>query len=178
MTKQQLKTKRGFTIIEVVLVLAIAGLIFMMVFLALPALQRSQRDTQRRDDMARFISQVNQYQANNRGKVPTSTGTHCANDSDTADWCTFMKNYMRNASDDFTDPGGDDYQVNDHGSLAAGETSANITSVTAVDHLIHVWHGVNCSEEEGKVVKADNASERKIAILYKLEGAGYYCNES
>jgi prepilin-type N-terminal cleavage/methylation domain-containing protein len=35
----------GFTIIEVVLVLAIAGLIFLIVFLALPALQRSQRDT-------------------------------------------------------------------------------------------------------------------------------------
>ena len=38
----------GFTIIEVVLVLAIAGLIFLMVFVALPALQRSQRDTQRK----------------------------------------------------------------------------------------------------------------------------------
>ena len=32
------QTKKGFTIIEVVLVLAIAGLIFLMVFIALPAL--------------------------------------------------------------------------------------------------------------------------------------------
>ena len=40
-----LKNKKGFTIIEVVLVLAVAGLIFLMVFLALPALQRAQRDT-------------------------------------------------------------------------------------------------------------------------------------
>ena len=38
------KNKKGFTIIEVVLVLAIAGLIFLMVFIALPALQRSQRN--------------------------------------------------------------------------------------------------------------------------------------
>lgn len=38
----------GFTIIEVVLVLAIAGLIFMMVFIALPALQRNQRDTKKK----------------------------------------------------------------------------------------------------------------------------------
>ena len=44
MTKQQIKD-RGFTIIEVVLVLAIAALIFLMVFIALPALQASQRDT-------------------------------------------------------------------------------------------------------------------------------------
>ena len=42
------KDKNGFTIIEVVLVLAIAGLIFLMVFIALPALQRSQRDTQKK----------------------------------------------------------------------------------------------------------------------------------
>ncbi|OYX35483.1 hypothetical protein B7Z00_05080, partial [Candidatus Saccharibacteria bacterium 32-50-10] len=37
MSKQELKQK-GFTIIEVVLVLAIAALIFLMVFIALPAL--------------------------------------------------------------------------------------------------------------------------------------------
>ena len=49
-------SKKGFTISEVVLVLAIGGLIFLMVFIALPALQRSQRDTQRKDDLARFMS--------------------------------------------------------------------------------------------------------------------------
>ena len=36
--------KKGFTIIEVVLVLAIAGLIFLIVFITLPAMQRGQRD--------------------------------------------------------------------------------------------------------------------------------------
>ena len=45
----------GFTIIEVALVLAIAGLIFLVVFLALPALQRSQRDTARRQDVAKGV---------------------------------------------------------------------------------------------------------------------------
>ena len=49
---KNIKTKKGFTIIEVVLVLAIAGLIFLMVFVALPQLQSSQRDTQRRQDMS------------------------------------------------------------------------------------------------------------------------------
>ena len=43
--------KPAFTIIEVVLVLAIAGLIFLMVFIALPALQRNQRDTQRKTSL-------------------------------------------------------------------------------------------------------------------------------
>ena len=33
--------KNGFTIVEVILVLAIAGLIFMMVFMAVPSLRRT-----------------------------------------------------------------------------------------------------------------------------------------
>ena len=58
-------TKKGFTIIEVVLVLAIAGLIFLMVFLALPALQRSQRDTQRKQDVAMVVTALLNWKANN-----------------------------------------------------------------------------------------------------------------
>ena len=61
--------KKGFTIIEVVLVLAIAGLIFLMVFIAFPALQRSQRDTQRTDDMARVQSQLMSWQNNHSNKL-------------------------------------------------------------------------------------------------------------
>ena len=57
--------KHGFTIIEVVLVLAIAGLIFLMVFVALPALQRSRRDSQRRQDISRVVTALNQYKTNN-----------------------------------------------------------------------------------------------------------------
>ena len=48
--------KHGFTIIEVVLVLAVAGLIFVMVFVALPALQRAQRDNSRRDELGWVLS--------------------------------------------------------------------------------------------------------------------------
>ena len=49
-------TRNGFTIIEVVLVLAIAGLIFLMVFLALPALQRSQRNQLYKNNLSLVIS--------------------------------------------------------------------------------------------------------------------------
>ena len=58
MSRQQLK-ERGFTIIEVVLVLAIAALIFLMIFIALPALQRSQRDTARKNDVSIVSAAVN-----------------------------------------------------------------------------------------------------------------------
>jgi type II secretory pathway pseudopilin PulG len=55
LSKNQHTNMEAFTIIEVVLVLAIAGLIFLMVFIALPALQRSQRDAQRKNDMTALL---------------------------------------------------------------------------------------------------------------------------
>ena len=59
MVRKNFLQERGFTIIEVVLVLAVAGLIFLMIFLALPALQRSQRDTQRKREIASLKSRNN-----------------------------------------------------------------------------------------------------------------------
>ena len=68
------KLYEGFTIIEVVLVLAIAGLIFLAVFLALPALQRSQRDAQKKRDIAAIGAAFIEYLHNKKGKIPR-TGT-------------------------------------------------------------------------------------------------------
>src|SRR5687768_8431459 len=93
-----IKTNKGFTIIEVVLVLAIAGLIFLVVFLALPALQRSQRDTQRRSDMSRFLSQIQNYQSNNQGQVPTTAA------SGTGSVVDFRDRYLTTGGDAFNDP--------------------------------------------------------------------------
>lgn len=58
------KLYEGFTIIEVVLVLAITGLIFLAVFLALPVLQRSIRDRSRKDSVARTVAMIKTYCSN------------------------------------------------------------------------------------------------------------------
>lgn len=58
----------GFTIIEVVLVLAIAGLLFLVIFLAVPALQRNQRDTQLKTDMGRLFALIESHKTHNQGK--------------------------------------------------------------------------------------------------------------
>ena len=65
-----LKHKQGFTIIEIVLVLAIAGLIFLMVFIALPALQRSQRNQQYKRNVSMGVAMLQRYKANNRNQLP------------------------------------------------------------------------------------------------------------
>lgn len=67
------KRELGFTIIEVFLVLAIAGLIFLTVFLALPALQKSQRDnTRKQEDVGRVAAGIQEYIANN-GSMSANT---------------------------------------------------------------------------------------------------------
>ena len=60
----------GFTIIEVVLVLGIAGLIFLMVFIAYPAVSRGVRDSQRKRDLTLAMAAISSYSNNNRGDLP------------------------------------------------------------------------------------------------------------
>ena len=192
MTKNNnIKSKKGFTIIEVVLVLAIAGLIFLMVFIAFPALQRGQRDTQRRDDMARFASQLAQYQSNNYGKVPTNV----------TEWNDFISRYLRTNGDTFADPSGVVYHVKttdgkvkeadgteielpgDSSTEAGGDAitkctdnncAQKSTSDLPANAIIRIYTNATCSGEDPTYKKGD----KYIAFTYKLEGAGIYCGHN
>ncbi|HSW37399.1 MAG TPA: type II secretion system protein [Candidatus Saccharimonadales bacterium] len=66
------KSNRGFTIIEVLIVLAIAGLILLIVFLAVPALQRNARNTTKRSDASKALGAVGEYVSNHNGVVPVT----------------------------------------------------------------------------------------------------------
>lgn len=74
-----IKKQQGFTLIEVILVLAIAALIFLMIFIALPALQASQRDTARKNDAAIVASAVTQYTSAYRGPLSDAGNATDAN---------------------------------------------------------------------------------------------------
>lgn len=65
--KNSVKSFGGFTIIEVMIVLAIAAVILLIVLLAVPALQRSSRNTQRDNDAGSVASAVNGCLANQNG---------------------------------------------------------------------------------------------------------------
>src|SRR5438128_1450767 len=66
------KRVEGFTIIEVLIVLAIAGLILLIVFLAVPALQRNQRNTARKNDIARVGGAATEFVSNHNGTLPVA----------------------------------------------------------------------------------------------------------
>lgn len=178
--------KPGFTIIEVVLVLAIAGLIFLMVFIALPQLQRAQRDTQRRNDLARVSEAITSYQTNNNGKIPgtskvdaaepgadgkvalpTCTGTGVTASTNGA--CRLIVDYLHRTGateNEFVDPDGTGYGI-------VIEPFASMTSVE-FNHMIHVVTKAKCDGES--VVSA--SSTREYAVTYKLEGNGTYCQDN
>lgn len=106
MNMQNIKQEKGFTIIEVVLVLAIAGLIFLMVFVALPSLQKGQRDAQRKQDLARISTQITSYVSNTRGAVP--------DDADSLG--SFVRGYLKGesakvAGTEYKDPNGELYII-------------------------------------------------------------------
>lgn len=60
-----LKDRRGFTLIEIVLVLAIAGFVLIMVFLAITGAQRSRRDEHRQTDLGRIYGAIETYNSAN-----------------------------------------------------------------------------------------------------------------
>lgn len=198
MKEQYNKSKRGFTIIEVVLVLAIAGLIFLMVFLALPALQRSQRDTQRRSAYSEFLTQVSNYQSNNRGRLPATT---------VSAWEDFISAYLRptencvideeSTSGDedavptytgsdcvnelpstFLDPVGQPYYIKEvydfSDPTVDEETGKKVLNWKDNQYQIYVYNKATC-EGENAIVSDGN---RNIAIRVKLEGGGTYCGNN
>ena len=81
MRTQTKRLTKGFTIIEVMIVLAIAGLILAIIFLAVPALQRNSRNNSRINDAAKFAGLINDYSSNHGGQLPAticSSGAFCA----------------------------------------------------------------------------------------------------
>lgn len=68
--KQLHKKQQGFTIIEVMIVLVIAAVILLIVFLAVPALQRNSRNTQRKNDVANLLAGISEFAANHNGQLP------------------------------------------------------------------------------------------------------------
>ena len=149
--------KPAFTIIEVVLVLAIAGLIFLMVFIALPALQRNQRDTQRKNDIGRVLTALQSYQSNNRGSIPTSWSSQ------------LITPYLRLDGDTFTDPSGINYRLTSR-TVADGKPTRRINSAGDIS-IIFYYLNSKCDGEN--IVAADGAN--KVAFAALLEGGGIYC---
>ena len=202
LNKNQNLTKKGFTIIEVVLVLAIAGLIFLMVFLALPALQRSQRDAQRKQDVAMVVTALHNWKANNKGRGYASMGNSVL--TPLADLNEEQKKYgVNNSIEPIENSPLNSYisfdlksgkNKNDSSSSLSLNTKIVTTSdnnnVTLFridspsfrDHeRIAVVVGMGCDNIElasNRSVVLRNIKKGAAAVVYLLESGGAYCQEA
>ena len=171
-----IKSKKGFTIIEVVLVLAIAGLIFLMVFIALPTMQRNQRDTQRRNDYAQLSAAMTGYSTNNNGKLPDNCEPSTATTSKTV--CDNPAKYI---NDTGLDPDKNKYEV--YVKTCGSGTGISNCGVSIEDGhdprengtIVYIVKNAKCDGGTLTYTK----SGRAFAIYGELEsGNGTYCQHS
>lgn len=180
-----MKKRNAFTIIEVVLVLAIAGLIFLMVFIALPALQRSQRNTRRRQDVSRIASALTSYYSSNNKMPFYKEGRYYYFDY------SFIKNYIESNivipdenpakvtdniavscadgkdCNEFSDPNGSVYGV----WIASTES---VSSDPSNMNTIFITPSSKCGSE--KTIELGDGNEKSMfAVSVMLEGGSLYC---
>ena len=141
--------QKGFTIIEVLIVLAIAGVIMLVVFLAVPALQRNSRNTQRTNDAALIVSAVNECLANNNGVV-----TVCDEPTGAVSATHKLPSYLDTTK-------------------LRQLTSVSATNAGAVDNAL-IAFTTRC-DNTGSASTGTNASAKTFTVVYQVEtntGAG------
>lgn len=156
MNAQLSKNKKGFTIIEVVLVLAIAALIFLMVFIALPALQRNQRDTARKTVLGKVASSMTSYQSNNRGANPSNVN--------------LLSGYV-----DDTNPAADKVEVDNEYSVLFNTPAPTTPGYgSAATDVVQIFGNAKCGSDD----KAVPGTKRQAAVIIQLEnGDDFICQE-
>ena len=140
------KKSSGFTLIEVVIVLAIAGLIFVIVFLAVSQTQAARRDTQRKSIANQVLASVNQYASNNNGSLPAAASP-----------CSVLDSYTST----LTDPDG--------GTITLNCISTNAPAPNNTTMVVGV--GKIC----GASGAFANGSSRQYAVAFYQERGGTVC---
>lgn len=139
------RSDQGFTIIEVMIVLAIAGLILLIVFLAVPALQRNARNTTLKSDASAVAAGITEFASNNQGSEPTSLPQ--------AGSAVTIKGPAGSANVDA--------KVN--GSTVVSTVGAVPTNANVGTGTVKVWIGHDC---------AGAANSRSSAVFYGVEVSG------
>lgn len=172
LTRSSKKSSNGFTIIEVLIVLAIAGLILTIVFIAVPQLQRNARDNQRQNIASRLSTELQTFSSNNQGQYPFSgvTGSWalCSSETGSQSCNDWLSRYIT-GNVKITDP------------QTGGSFTVNISTSTALPAWaagnVYISAGNKCSGESiAAGTGAAGASSKQYALLITLERDGtYFC---
>ena len=141
----------------------------------------AKRDQQRKDDLARFLTAITDYQANNSGRLPFQMdGTKLT----LADM--FVQRYIdkdcgrigldvsdASCGKDFSDPDGTPYRF-----MEARIDSATLRVILPkkLDYSIYVGVGMTCGREADAVVQTGR--DRQVAMLMTLESGEMVCSDN
>ncbi|HSW79441.1 MAG TPA: type II secretion system protein [Candidatus Saccharimonadales bacterium] len=182
MQSNNLRWARGFTIIEVLIVLAIAGLIMIIVFLAVPSLQRSSRNTQRKHDASLITATLADFKTaypslwlnriqNDNGEL---TSVDIMNNSDTSKYPQIKLGFYvgTGASIDAPANMANNIYINTPNTLATTKTPAVVNTSTTPDinhittNTMAIFSGENCNSAGNA---AGSLQSNAIALFYAVE---------
>ena len=153
----------GFTIVETMIVLAIAGLILLIVLLAIPALTRNSHNNQRKQDVQAILEAVSHYELNNSGSMPGTGGD-----------CSFLQ-YSKLTSYDRTQvkcippDSPTNSGVNVYSETAS--TTPSSEQITNLD-VVSVYNYRKCSTSSPGSSTNKGAGYSDIVALYAIETSG------
>jgi len=179
MKKLILKSQRGFTIIEVMIVLAIAGLIMALVFIAVPQLQRNTRDNQRQNMAARLKTEIESFSGNNQGVYPFKSATgayqNCTAVTGTQTCNDWLSRYITGSTPPvaITDPSTGANEV-----INIADAAANsVPTVTWAQGNLWITVGARCGGElPTSTGTAGSATSKTYSINIALDRSNtFYC---
>ncbi len=170
------KINEGFTIVETLIVLAIAALIITIVLIAVPDLQRSARNSGILHDAQNIAAAVQTYESNNQGSIPnekptsehgptitigataTATATAQVQGSDVVNITNFVPASVTWAS-----------------SSSSSSSSSTSTSTSINVGTIIVVEGANCNGSNPGPATGQSltptANSRGVAVYYPIENS-------
>lgn len=164
------RNQKGFTLIEVVLVLAIGGLIFLLAFLAFQQVSRNRRDTQRRADASRAVAELQNYYGDvnaNPGNITANLAS--GNPSTPPALGTFINNYLGGSN--FKDPGGRPYV------WIATPSEFDSTSAPMTIFGVQLWPIQYRADSKCTTTGGFEGETGIVAVRVKLE-TGVVCRDS
>ena len=138
-------------------------------------MQRSQRDTQRRNDYSTLNTNISNYMTNNNGKFPAACDGSAATLSGI---CAQQDRYLNSTGED---PTGNKYKLSVKQLSAGSNTVASLSEATTdAGSIVIVYQQADCSgtdDATGYSKPAFKTGSRNFAIYGQLEN-GTYCMAS
>jgi len=142
------------------------------------------RDNQRRNDTSRAMSQINSFQANNRGDIPGWEFTTRYGQPTNSDDSNFLDRYLRRNDMEITSSFRGTY-IQLGGEFRNPQTGGDYGFVTdptgnraTTDTFAYSGPGFRCDRTTNNFTDSAMSPSRSIALRIQLESGEFYCQDN